>query len=351
MALEKLSDVANALSLIFAKKAARQYNRSVVTAALIPTEAGKGKSVNWNVVMNGAELANGGVASYAEGTDVVSADFAQDAKLPASLPWAGYRTAFAMSERDLDAAMTSEGSSSALIEMFEENYMSSVTALASAINKDIILGDGSDVNSVQTLVGLLGGALDSTGTYANLDRATYPLWQGNVLANGGVARALTTDLMEQALVTAWTKTNLKPTVAVCSPGVITRYKSILEPLRRLNTAVYETGSDDVGYSGIPLIRDKDIPETGGKGTIIFLNQNHIKKVYLPLSQGSRSDGTDIKMMEGYGSNGEDMQPIGLPFRLVPLSKTGDYLKFFVKCDLQLVIDRAAAHSYITDIAV
>lgn len=351
MALDKLTNVANALSQRFASKLAIQFNRSTVTGQIIPTEPGYGKNVAWDVLMNGAELANGGVGSYAEGTDVVSGDFAQDVALPAVLSWASYRQAFAMTELELDAAGSSQGSAEALIRLLDTRVMGSVTALASKVNSDLLVGDGSDASTNQTIVGLLGGSLDATGTYAGLDRGTYPLWSGNVMANGGVARALTTDLMEQMLVNIYVASGTRPDVIICSPNVKRKYKSLLEPLRRLAEPVYKTSAEAAVFSGMDIFEDKDLVESGGKGTMIFLNRQHVSKVFLPVNSMSDSDGSGAKSMEGYGSNGEDKQSLSVPFRIVPLAKTGDYVKFMVKCVLQLKVNRPNAHGYISDIAV
>ena len=82
--------------------------------------------------------------------------------------------------------------------MFGERVLNAHHKLCSRVNVDIFTGTGDlDAAGVPTLVGLYGGPMIATGAYATIDRGQFPEWAGNVLANGGVARPLTLDLMAQ----------------------------------------------------------------------------------------------------------------------------------------------------------
>jgi hypothetical protein len=349
--MSPLSAVAGALSTLFAPKLARQFNRMSVLGSLIPSERGMGKSINWDVEFDGATA-----ASYAEGADVASSEFNVDTLQPAVLSWGHYRGAFQVSETQLNAAFSSPYSGEAVMKLLDERVNSTMTKLASVINGDLWNGTGTDGSSNPNIVGLLGGALGSTGTYAGLSRSTYPLWAGNLLANGGVARALTIDLLNQAEQAVFTATGLVPNVIVCDPATFRKYSNLFENVRRVEgtgpITRYDTSTGNLFYRDIPIIRDKDAPA----GTLVMMNTELIKKVYLPEIDDASSDAVSSAEREGAGQSGGEggvpmvENPMNLPFKIVALSKTGDSLKFFVKSVLNLKVERASAFCVIQDIS-
>lgn len=342
-----LTDVANSLSQRFASKLARQFNRMAVLGAALPSEAGFGKNVAWDVEMDGATA-----GSYHEGDDVAGGELNVDALVPATLSWGHYRSAFQVSETEFDAAATSAGSADAIVRLFDERIMSAGMKLASVINGDLWSGDGTDGSSNPDIVGVQGGALETSGSYAGLDRGTYPLWKGNVLANGGVGRSLTVDLMDQMDANIFTASGVRPNLIVCDPATFRKYKGLFEAVRRVDgegpIKRYDTSTSELFYQGIPILRDKDAPS----GTMTFLNTNLVSKVYLPISPMSSEDVFKVQEVEGQGGNGEgENNSLALPFKIVPLAKNGDSLKFMVKCVLNLKVQRPNSMGYIKDISV
>jgi hypothetical protein len=349
--IDALTDVANALSQIFAPKLAKQWNRQAVLSSHLPVEAGRGKNVAWDVSLTDA-LAPA-LACYAEGDDVGAGEFDVDTLVPAVLSWAHYRTAFQVTETELDAAASSLGSADELIAMFQTRVEGSATKLASFINQDLWLGTGTSTGGDPSIVGLLGGSILPTGTYATIDRGVYPEFAGNVLANGGVARALTVDLLEQAWQDIFVASSEMPDVIVCDPGTLRKYKGLFETNRRFlgdeksGNLIYDTSTPVAFFMSIPVYMDKD----GYQGTLCMLNTKHVKQVYLPISPSSSEDVWKVEVKEGEGMSGEEVTPMGLPFKIVPLSKTGDSLKFMIKCVLQLKVDRPGSCCILTDINV
>lgn len=344
--LDVLANVSNALSQKFASKISKNWNRQAILAAKLPTEAGFGKNVAWDAGFSGAS-AN----SYAEGADVQNSELNVDAFVPATLSWGHYRSAFQVSETEFDAAATSSGSADALVRLFDTRVMGSVEKLASKINLDLWTGTGVDGSSNPNIVGLQGGALEASGIYANVNRATYSEWAGNVLSNGGVARPLTIDLMEQMDANIFSASSMKPDMIICDPATFRKYKGIFEPLRRVegeSVMKYDTSMySEVFFQGLPIFRDKDCPA----GTMAFLNSSQCAKVFLPISDMSEEDVFKSDIVEGSGGSGDEVTPTGLPFRIVPLAKNGDSLKFMVKCVLNLKVVRPNCMGYIKDISI
>lgn len=344
--LSNLSAVANALSQGFAPDLMRQYNRVTVLGSEIGSifQPGNGKNVAWDVMMDGQTA-----ASYAEGADVTSGEFTVDAPLPATLSWGHYRSAFQVSETQLNAAFYSKESGTALITMLKERMLSAVGKLASVENGDCWTGTGTDGSGNPNIVGLAGGALAATGNYAGISRSTYPLWQGNVLANGGSARALTQDLLEQAEQDIYVASSMRPTLIVCSPGVWRKYISLWAPTQRVNDNMqrFDASVSDLSFKGIRVVRDKDAPA----GTLLMLTTDVIKKVYLPEIPDAQVDAVVAQLTPGEGTNGAGVDtPLQLPFKFEALAKTGDSVKFMCKSVLNLMVGRPNAQALVQDIS-
>ncbi len=364
MAVDISTDVAAALSQRFAADIKRQYNRETVLAAELSSEGavqGNAKNVAWDVVLGDSYNGFGQTANaYNEGTDVSAAEKTTDTIAPAILPWGLYRNAFSVSDHEFDTAFVSGGSATqASVGLLKERILSATTKLASLENLDLWSGTGSATSGVYVgapnIIGFLGGALANSGTYAGISVANYPSWSGNVLANGGVPRPLTFDLLSQLETNIFVACGQKPTKIVASPNVWRKYSALFEPLRRFNDAqnVYSTSTDVLMWRGIPIIRDKDGVEAAGAGTLLMINENYVTKAYLPPSQNSREDVWKVQDESLKGSNGApgQMTDTSVPVRIIPLARTGDYMNFMVKSTVQLKITRRNTCGYISDINI
>lgn len=351
MAAETLSSVVNALSQVFAPELARQWNRSAVVAALIAAQpgavsAGKGKNVAWDVAFSG-----NAAGTVAEGSDVQDAELASDTNLPAILDWAHYRSSFKVSETELDAAASSVGVATALMDLFGERIMNAGEKLARVINVDLLTGDGTDGSGNPQLVGLLGGALETTGLYAGISRAAQSEWAGNVLSNGGVPRPLTLDLMYQMDQQIFTASMETATHIITSPGVYRKYAGLFESVRRIegdgrSAMTFGSGAAELFWKGVPVLRDPSMPS----GTLIFFNARHVSAKYLPRL-GSPQDAVMSRMQDLSGGNGDLVKNMtGIPARVAILAKTGDSVKCSVKTTVAACVKRPNALGYIDDIS-
>ncbi len=363
MAIDSSTDIASALSQRFDAKIRRQYNRVTRLASMIQSEGavqGNGKNVAWDAVLGDSYNGFGQTASaFNEGTDVSSTEKTTDTITDAVLPWAQYRAAFSVTDLEYDMADVSGGTpNAASTQLLEERILSATSKLASVENVDLWSGTGSATSGVYVgapnIIGFLGGALAASGTYAGISVSNYPSWASNVLANGGVARPLTFDLLAQLETEIFNACDEKPNLIVCTSNVWRKYSALFEPLRRFNdvTKTYDTSTDMLEWRGIPVMRDKDGPEANGIGSMLMLNTNFVRKAYLPPSQMSRADVWQVQDKALQGFNGENTYTdTSTPVRIIPLARTGDYMNFMVRNTLQLKVMRRNAHGYITDINI
>ncbi len=350
MAAENLSSISASLSQIFAPQLARQWNRSAVTAALIAAQAdglsaGKGKNVAWDVAFSGNSA-----STVAEGSDVADGELASDTNTAAVLNWSHYRTSFKVSETELDAAASSVGVANALMDLFGERIMNGGEKLARAISTDMLTATGTDTSGNSTVVGLLGGALETSGIYAGLSRSQFTEWKGNVLSNGAVARPLTLDLMYQADAQIFVASMETATHIITSPGVYRKYAGLFESVRRIegdgrSALSMGSGAAELFWKGLPVLRDPSCPS----GTLIFFNARHVKAKYLPRL-ASPQDAVMQKMSDLAGGNGEPLNMTGIPARIAILAKTGDSVKVSMKTTLAMAVTRPNAMAYISDIS-
>lgn len=363
MAIDVSSDVATALSQRFESDIKRQYNRLTALAAALRSEGavqGNAKNVAFDVVLGDSYNGFGQTANaFNEATAMAAGEFTTDTIAPAILPWGLYRNGFSISDHELDIAFVSGGSATAAsVGMLRERILSATSKLASQENVDLWSGTGTASAGLYVgapnIIGLFGGALAASGSYAGISTTNYPSWASNVLANGGVARPLTFDLMAQLETLIFNACGEKPNLIVCSSNVWRKYSALFEPLRRFNDQEnkYDTSVDELSWRGIRIIRDKDAPEVSGSGSMVFLNTEHITKVFLPPSELSRSDVWKVQDDSLKGTNGnKQVSDASVPVRIIPLARTGDYMNFMVKSTVQLKVTRRNALGVIQDISI
>ncbi len=343
MAIENLAAVSAALSQVFAPDFARQMNRLAVVAAAIPAERGRGKNAAWDVEFSGATA-----DAVEEGSDVTEGEFTTDPMQPAVLHWSHYRQSFRLTETEIEAAATSVGSPDVLLDMFGERALNAHHKLCSRINEEIFNGQGTNAFGVRNLVGLFGGPLEQTGTYAGIPRAQFPEWSSNVLANGGVSRPLTLDLMAQLEANVYNACGEPPDFWIASTGVLRKYENYFESVRRVvsdgrGPISYGAGASNYFYKGAPVLRDRNCTV----GRLIALNTAYVRMQYLPHVNPGDALGYAVRDLEG--ASGKIVTATDIPARIVLLAKTGDSLKASVKTTIQLTVKRPNACGYIADI--
>lgn len=335
--------IADALATIFEEQITSSINRSTVLMQLLSTGPGEGKQLQWT---NRFGTDVGG--ARAEGADVAA--FNNDDKIPATLLYGTYDDAFAMTGKSISAAMNARNPAE-LEDLFQDELGDCIERLAKGINQDIFVGTGATDN----IMGFFGtsGPLDTTGTYANIDRATFSQWASNELANGGVDRALTFNLMRQALDDIYTASGESTDLIVTTPALYTKFGNLFGNERRYQTEVTIRGTKitlqggfiALEFDGIPVVRDVDCPA----GKMAFLSTRLIKVCQMPdaVTEVNESKGQHELMGSPEMDLGEG--PQGLTARLNPLARDGDKYKFQAILYPQLKVRRPNGQASIIDL--
>lgn len=348
MATQALSDFSGALAVVLGPDVIRQMNRKATTLGLLNKAAGAGPTCAWDVSFSGATA-----GTYTEGADVSAADLQVDTKNQASLSWGYYRSAFGISTLAKAVAASSSTSPEDIADMVRFDAMGSASKLASVINTAIFSGSGSG-----SVIGL-DSALAASGTYAGLSKATYSEWGGNVLANGGSARALTKSLLDELEQTIYDACGEAPDIIVTTSAIARKYESLFDSMTRqvivapgeLSAARTggnpgptwrpEEGETGLTYKGRQVYRDKDCTA----GHLYMLNSDYARVRFVPMP-------LDPEFANAVRSMGltDLMDPVNLAAHFSALGKLGSSDRFLLELFPQLEIKAVNAHGFIDDIS-
>ena len=361
--------ILSALSQTFAPDIKRQWNRTThflgaVNAVPGAVSAGGSKNVAFDVEFTGATA-----GTVAEGADIAVGEYNSDVDVPAIFNWATYRSSFQISEQEVDIARTSIGSSDAIMNIFGNRILGCSAQIARAIETDCMTGTGVDSNGNPTIVGIFGGALSATGAYGGLNPATYPEWAANVVANGGVARTMTPDILAQGDQLIFVNANVPWNLTMTTAGIVRKYESFFTtgaafgtagPLVRMQdggaSPQYSMGFPNDGnmqpgqgmfYKGYPLIRNPVAPT----GKFAFLNTDHIRIKYLPHVPTQNELEFFAKVgIQGSSGGMAPIQATGIPVLLVEVAKTGDSHKISMRVTLAMAVTRRNACAIVQDLS-
>lgn len=348
MAVQDYAATATALEQRFRARVQRQPNRATVTLNLLSNRPGSGKNVAYDVTVG---TATGQV--FDDGEDVVV--YNADTDLPATLAWAEYGDAFAITGRAEDAA---NGDGTELARLYLNKMMGARDRTAQKINTDIWTGAGTA--SPQKLLGITtaAGPLDSTGVYAGIDRSTYPQWAGNVYGNSGLTRSVSIGLVEQAFEGTYLAAGTAVDAMVTTPAIHRRLAELVAPNRRFVQQVnirgqkitLEAGYHAIEINGVPVFKDKDAP-TGYLGGLAL---DHIGIEYLPVAD-ARKDSDYLGMYPISGTPEEQAMKEGfmggapLMAALWKLSRNGNKRKLQLLTTIQMWCDKPNANFIIKDL--
>jgi hypothetical protein len=361
--------ILSALSQVFAPDIKRQWNRTthflgVLNATPGGVTAGGSKNVAFDTEFTGATA-----GTVAEGSDIATTEYNSDVDVPAVFNWATYRSSFQISEQEVDIARTSIGSADAIMNIFGNRILGCSAQIARAIETDCMTGTGVDANGNPTIIGIFGGALSATGIYGGLNPATYSEWASNVVANGGVTRTMTPDILAQGDQLIFTAANVPWNLTMTTAGIVRKYESFFttgaafgtsQPIARMMdggaTPTYTLGfqnnpqmqpGQSMFYKGYPLIRNP----VASTGKFAFLNTDHIKIKYLP-HQPTQNEMEFFAKVGIQGSSGgmAPIQATGIPVRLIEVAKTGDSHKISMRVTLAMAVTRRNACALVQDLS-
>ena len=323
MATTDLAAIASSLATIFEDRITSQINRATVLLQTLPVGPGEGKNLAWTVRFG---TGVGGVR--ADGADLEAAHFLTDTKVPAQLDYGTYDSPFAMTGKALAGALAT-GNPADLENLFAEEMMEAVERLAKGISGALFTGDGS----TDTIHGFYGasGPLDTTGTYAGVNRSTYSQWASNEYANGGVDRALTFDLMRDVVEGVYTASGENTDLIVTTPALWTKFGKLFGDNRRYTQDITLRGQkitlaggfQALEFDGVPVVRDVDAPA----GTMAFLSTRHLKVCQMPDAVTAVNQSMGMTGIKGSPEADFGEGTGKLTARINPLGRTGDSYKF------------------------
>lgn len=347
MATVNFASVTNVLQKRFERDVVSQIMRASPVLQILSgnIRMGDGQNIQW-VPKFGAASAGSGAAT-AEGADIVT--FNTDTKDAAALPFGTYSEAFEITGKAMAGALAA-GNPETLANLFESELMDAAQRLANAIGGEVYNGNGVS----ERMVGLLGGAILDTGTYAGLSRITYPQWRGNVYANGGTGRDVSIALMRSTRTGVYKASGWKPDLILGGPSTVDAYGATFGQQRRYVTEIKAPGGApiklDGGYTalefdGVPCVEDVGCPE----GKLLFINMSQLFIKQLPQpgmnvtrSMGDRPLDAQAEQMRGGGAT-------KLMIRIQPLAVNGDKFRFALYCYPQVQVRRPNAFGILDDL--
>lgn len=344
MSLVAMAQIASSLTVIFEEQITSQINRATVLLQVLPVGPGTtGKNIAWNARFGSAV---GG--ARAEGLAVATLN--NDTKVPATLEFGTYDDAFGVTGKAMAAARAAKNPEE-LANLFVDELGDCVERLAKGIAIDLYTGTGA-TDHIMGLVAT-GGGIMSTGTYATIERGTYPQWAGTVMSNGAIGRALTFDLMREMRRRIYSASGLKPDLIVTTPELHEKYGKLFGQQRRYvqeirlrgQTITLDGGYQMLEFDGIPVLEDVDCPEEH----MLFLNTRYVRVLQLPDAVDSVNNSMSMIGLSGTPEEQLGQPSAKLTARINPLGRDGDSYKFQLICYPQLQVRRPNSCGVITDL--
>lgn len=155
------------------------------------------------------------------------------------------------------------------------NITNTGAAPITILANDIVYRAGNKDKELMGLDGLVGDA-SGLASLQGITVATNPFWRAKELDNGGVPRALTLDLMQQAFDASRSQTNENPDILVCDFTQERKYANLLvaqRQFRQENSPLkLDGGRAGLDFNNVMLMPDTDCQA----GRIYFLNSKYLK---------------------------------------------------------------------------
>lgn len=242
-----LTNVSKVLKEHFEKPFIRTLERDAFLVNLFGRKKGVGHEVQWIVHYDG----NNSAQFYTENDNYQPAGTQSYER--AHKPFKMVRIVYAVSGL-AEAASKGEG---ALIDLLAEYSKQAMEDLIARINLQLVSTTPNSVSNEYQRPEMdgLGDIIRDTGTYATIDRTTATWWRSVVLANGGTARPLTIQLMQQVLEQLDTpRRDAQVSHILTSRVHYNQYGNLFDSERRwVNTVTLDGGWKGLEFFGIPVI--------------------------------------------------------------------------------------------------
>ena len=344
MSTVAMAQIADALTTLFEDQITSQINRATVLLQVLPVGPGTtGKNITW-----AARFGTAVGGARAEGLAVATLN--NDDKVPATLEFGTYDDAFGVTGKAMAAARAARNPEE-LANLFVDELGDCVERLAKGIALDLYTGSGA----TDHIMGLIttGGGIMNTGQYAGIDRSSKTQWQGTVMSNGGVGRALTFDLMREMRRRIYNASGLKPDLIVTTPELHEKYGKLFGQQRRYiqeirlrgQTITLDGGYQMLEFDGIPVLEDVDC----SSGHMLFLNTRYVRVLQLPDQVDNVNQSMAMTGLAGTPEEQLGAPSAKLTARINPLGRDGDTYKFQLICYPQLQVRRPNSCGVIKDL--
>lgn len=210
MASTTLATVSAALSLLFASRLETQINSVSVLPQLLPVVMGGGKALNWTAEFTGATNA----AATTDGVALSSSDADAEAEVAATLPWAQYTKVSSVSDLAQAAANSNyrpDSIGSIDADLLLGRIVTQGRRIALGIATDMYAGDPG-ASPAQLAGAAL--AIDSSGTFAGINPATYTEWAAT--EQTCATAALTFDVLRSFFTAIYDACGYMPEFVTCN---------------------------------------------------------------------------------------------------------------------------------------
>lgn len=206
------------------------------------------------------------------------------------LYWGNYHAAVKFADRDLrDAAVS--GGRLKIRDMVQFQLQSAAEEIAGKLSIDAVSGSTHD-SKKGTIIGLRGGMIEDTGSYAGLSRATTPgsaCHAAYVDDNGGTPRALTETLLRNAI-EANRNRGGSLTVLFCGSGAwhtIAGFTGVSETKNDVGPGLSKfVGATSIEFHGLPVV---NLPNYG-TGRVEGLDESYLGARILPAGAAPNAAG-------------------------------------------------------------
>jgi hypothetical protein len=203
------------------------------------------------------------------------------------------------------------------------------------------------------MVGLLGGAILDSGTYAGISRGTYPQWSGTLQGNGGVARAQSFALVRALSTAIYRACGVRPTMFAAGPSTLDKFSTLFTDQRRFVQDVtgpggavkLSGGHRALEFDGVAMVEDVNCPE----GNIVAMNMDYLyfKQLPQPGQLATRSMGE--RPLEAAPEQNKGGGMLNLRVRIQPLAVNGDKFRFAIYIYPQIQVRRPNAFGVLQDL--